>query len=89
MVIAALVSVVFIPAAIELIGQLLQMSVHMRAWPIAQLALMTVLAPLVTGMFIRQFLPAFALRVSRPVALFAAATLVASIAPVLTLRGQQ
>jgi BASS family bile acid:Na+ symporter len=83
LVVAAAVAIIFIPIAIELLGQSLEMPVHMRAWPIAQLVLMTVLAPLVAGMLVRQFVPATALRISEPVALIAAVSLVVSIAPVL------
>ena len=58
LVVAAAVAVVFIPFAIELLGQFLQMPVHMKVWPIAQLVLMTVLAPLVVGMLFRHIAPA-------------------------------
>jgi len=44
---------------------------------------MTVLAPLVVGMLVRQFTPAVALRISKSVALIAAALLAVSILPVL------
>jgi bile acid:Na+ symporter, BASS family len=83
LVIAAVVSVIYIPAAIELLDKLLQTPVHMPIWPIAQLVLMTVLAPLMAGMLVRQFTPATALQISKPVALFAAVLLVVSILPVL------
>ena len=83
LVVAAVVAVVYIPVAIELLNRFLQMPVHMRAWPIAHLVLMTVLAPLVAGMLVRQFTPATALRISKPVALIAAVSLAISILPVL------
>ena len=78
-----MVAVVYIPVAIELLNKFLQTPVHMRAWPIAHLVLMTVLAELVAGMLVRQFAPAIALRISKLVALVAAASLAISILPVL------
>lgn len=83
LVFAAVIAVVYIPVTIELLSQFLQTPVHMRAWPIAHLVLMTVLAPLVAGMLVRQFAPAIALRISKPVALIAAVSLAISILPVL------
>jgi BASS family bile acid:Na+ symporter len=83
LVVAAVVAVVYIPLVIELLNRFLQMPVHMRAWPIAQLVLMTVLAPLVAGMLVRQITPAIALRISESVALIAAISLAVSVLPVL------
>jgi BASS family bile acid:Na+ symporter len=83
LVVAAVVAVVYIPVVFELLNRFLPMPVHMKAWPIAHLVLMTVLAPLVAGMLVRQSTPAAALRISRPVAFIAAVALVVSILPVL------
>jgi BASS family bile acid:Na+ symporter len=83
LVVAAVVAVVYIPVVFELLNRILPTPVHMRAWPIAHLVLLTVLAPLVAGMLVRKFTPAAALRISKPVAFFAAVSLVVSILPVL------
>ena len=83
LVVAAAVAVVFIPFAIELLGQFLQMPVHMKVWPIAQLVLMTVLAPLVVGMLFRHIAPLVASRISKSVALVAAVLLAISVSPLL------
>jgi bile acid:Na+ symporter, BASS family len=83
LVVAAAVAVVFIPIAIELLGQFFQMQVHMRVWPIAQLVLMTVLAPLAVGMLVRLAAPAIASRISQTVALIAAVLLATSVLPLL------
>jgi len=83
LVVAATVAVVFIPFAIELLGQFLQMPVHMKVWPIAQLVLMTVLAPLVVGMLFRHIAPLVASRISKSVALVAAVLLAISVSPLL------
>jgi BASS family bile acid:Na+ symporter len=83
LVVGAAVAVVFIPIAIESIGQFFEMQVHMRVWPIAQLVLMTVLAPLAAGMLVRLVAPAIALRISQSVALIAAVLLAVSVLPLL------
>jgi len=83
LVVAATVAVVFIPFAIELLGQFLQMPVHMKVWPIAQLVLMTVLAPLVVGMLFTHIAPLVASRISKSVALVAAVLLAISVSPLL------
>ena len=83
LVVAAAVAVVFIPFAIELLGQFFQMPVHMRVWPIAQLVLMTVLAPLVVGMLFRHIAPVIAARISKSVALIAAGLLAVSVLPLM------
>ena len=82
LVVAAVVAVVYIPVVFELLNRFLQMPIHMPAWPIAHLVLLTVLAPLVAGMLVRQFTPAVALRISKPVAFLSAVSLVVSILPV-------
>ena len=83
LVVAAAVAVVFIPFAIELLGQFFQMQVHMRVWPIAQLVLMTVFAPLVMGMLFRNIAPVIALRISKSVALVGVVLLAVSVLPLL------
>ncbi len=83
LVVAAAVAVVFIPFAIELLGQFFQMRVHMRVWPIAQLVLMTVFAPLVMGMLFRNIAPVIALRISKSVALVGVVLLAVSVLPLL------
>ncbi|MGA8170230.1 MAG: Na+-dependent transporter [Methylocystis sp.] len=83
MVVAAAVAVVFIPFAIELLGQFFQTPVHMGVSPIAQLVVMTILAPLLAGMLFRHCAPASASRISRSVALIAAVSLAVSVLPVL------
>lgn len=88
LVVAAAVAVVFIPIAIELLDQFFQMQVHMRVWPIAQLVLMTVLAPLAVGMLVRLVAPVIALRISQSVALIAAVLLAVSVLPLVFAKWQ-
>ena len=82
-VLAAAVAIVFIPIAIELLSRFFQTPAHMGTWPIAQLVFVTVLAPLATGMLIKRFAPAIALRAFHPVAFTGAVLLVIGILPVL------
>ena len=77
LVVAAAVAIVFVPLAIELLGIFFQRSVHMKPWPVAQLALLTILIPLGIGIAARRFAPVIAIRIWRPLALFALALLVA------------
>lgn len=83
LVVAAAVAAIFIPLAVELLGQFFQIPVQMRAWSIAWLVLITDLAPLLAGMLVRQFAPVIALRISKSVMLVGTALLVFSVLPFL------
>jgi bile acid:Na+ symporter, BASS family len=83
LVVAAVAAVIFIPIAVELLGQFFQIPVRMGAWPIARLVLVTDLAPLAVGMLVRQITPTFALRIAGPAALVAVLSLALSVLPVL------
>ncbi|MGO9423161.1 bile acid:sodium symporter family protein [Roseiarcus sp.] len=64
---AALVAIVFVPIAVELLGLAFQLPVHMNPWPIAKLVFATVLAPLLVGILVRRLTPELAARFARPV----------------------
>ena len=83
LVVAAAVAVIFIPFAIELLGRFFQTPAHMSVWPIAELVLMTVFAPLMVGLLVRRIAPEIALRISKSVALIAAVLLAVSVLPLL------
>ena len=83
LVVAATVAVVFIPFAIELLGRFFQTPAHMKVWPIAELVLMTVFAPLMVGLLVRRVAPEIASRISKSVALVAAVLLAISVSPLL------
>ena len=68
---AALVAVLFVPIAVELLGLAFRLPVHMSPWPIAKLVLATVLAPLLAGIVVRRLMPGVAARFARPVGLIA------------------
>ncbi|HKN30189.1 MAG TPA: Na+-dependent transporter [Roseiarcus sp.] len=80
---AAAFAVVFVPLAVELLGQAFATQAHMRVWPVARLVLATVLAPLAGGMLVRRAAPALALRFAKPAALVGAVLLALSFIPVL------
>jgi len=83
LVLSAVVAIILIPLAIEGLGEFFRTPIHIKPWPIARLALFTVLIPLGLGMAARQLAPAIAIKVSRPLALFAAILLIASALMVL------
>jgi bile acid:Na+ symporter, BASS family len=55
----------------------------MKPWPIARLALFTILIPLGLGMAARQLAPGSADRIARPLAMFAGLLMVAAVLPIL------
>ena len=63
---AALVAVLFVPIAAELLGLAFQLPLSMDPWTIARLVFATVLAPLVAGIAVRRLLPEVAARFARP-----------------------
>jgi len=62
LILSAVVAIVFIPVAVELLGVFFQAPVHMKPWPIARLALITVFVPLGLGTAMRQFSPHYRLK---------------------------
>src|SRR5271157_5033442 len=72
---AALVAILFVPIAVELIGLTFQTPVHMSPWPIAKLVFATVFAPLVAGIIVRRLAPGLAARLARPIGLIASVVL--------------
>jgi BASS family bile acid:Na+ symporter len=83
LVLAAVVAIVFIPSAIELLGQFVDASVAMKPWPIARLALQTILVPLGAGLVAARLAPSFAPRMVRPIELVGGVALALSVVPIL------
>jgi bile acid:Na+ symporter, BASS family len=79
----ALLSIAFIPIAIEVLGVYSVHNLHMPFFAIAKLVFLTVLAPLSVGVFVRNLAPGFAGRIVKPVALVAAILLFGGLLPVL------
>jgi BASS family bile acid:Na+ symporter len=81
--VSALVAIVFIPASIELLGRIFGREVHVPVPTVVKTVVISVLAPLIAGALVRQFAPAFAERVARPLSLGANVLLIAACVPVL------
>jgi BASS family bile acid:Na+ symporter len=84
LVVAALIAVLFVPIAVELVGLAFHLPVHMNPWPIARLVVATVLAPLVAGLAVRRLAPELAARFARPVGRIANVVLMLCVVAVLT-----
>ena len=67
----ALVLIVVVPVAVELMGWFLGRQFTMAPGAIARMVMMTMLLPLAAGVIVRMALPALAARIERPVALVA------------------
>jgi BASS family bile acid:Na+ symporter len=80
---AALVSIVLVPLAIELLGREAGIEMHMPVSKLTSVVLLSVVVPLVLGVVIRRFMPAFAARIAHPVSIVATVLLVAAFLPVL------
>jgi bile acid:Na+ symporter, BASS family len=83
LVVAALLSVVFVPAAMALLGWAFGVPAHVPPATVAGLVVVTVLAPLALGLLVRRAAPAFAERVADPISRVAAVLLVVAVLPVL------
>jgi BASS family bile acid:Na+ symporter len=80
---AALLAIVFVPVAVELLGRAFGTPSHMSPGAVALLVLMTVLVPLVVGIAVQSLAATFAARIARPISLVATVLLIASAFPVL------
>jgi len=79
----ALLAIVFIPLAMEVLESVFAVPLQMSAAALARLILITVLAPLAAGMIVRHLAPALAQQIAYPVALLATALLVAGGLPIV------
>ena len=82
---AALLAIVFVPAAVELLGRAFARDVHVGPVVIARLVLITVLVPLAAGIALKAAAPALAGRISRPISRVSTSLLV--IAALVVLAG--
>jgi BASS family bile acid:Na+ symporter len=80
---AALLAIVFVPLAVDLLGRAFGRAAHISVATIAQLVFFTVLLPLAAGIAVRHFAPASADRIARPISLVAAVLLIASALPIV------
>jgi len=72
---AALLSIVVVPLALELLQRAFDQPLAITPWAVARLALITVLVPILAGMTFRSMAPAVADRIARPVMIVAAVLL--------------
>ena len=79
----ALLSIAFIPIAIEVLDVFSLHSLHMPFFAIVKLVFLTVLAPLSVGVLVRILAAGFASRIVKPTALVAAILLFGGLLPVL------
>jgi BASS family bile acid:Na+ symporter len=80
---AALLSIVFTPLAVDLLGKAFGTPALISPAAITRLVLLTVIVPLGVGMLVRRAAPTFAERAAKPIVLAATALLVASVIPIL------
>jgi BASS family bile acid:Na+ symporter len=69
---AALLSIVVVPLALELLQRVVDHPLSMTPWAVARLALITVLLPILAGMTFRSMASAVADRIARPIMIVAA-----------------
>lgn len=76
-------AIVFVPAAVELVGRIFGITAHVPAGRVVPVVLITVILPLILGVVVRRFAPGSPARLSRPVLIFAIVLLVAAFVPAL------
>jgi BASS family bile acid:Na+ symporter len=80
---AAVTSILFVPAAVELFGRVFDRPARMSPLSIARIVAMTVIVPLGAGLALRSVWSGFADRLAAPLSRVASLLLIASILPVL------
>jgi BASS family bile acid:Na+ symporter len=79
----AALSIIVVPLGIAVVGRSFGFDIGVPPGKIVSIVGMGIILPLVIGLVVRQFAPAFASRLARPLSLFAAVLLVAAFIPVL------
>ncbi len=80
---AAVLAIVIVPVAVELLGRAFGKPTHMSPGAVALIVLSTVLVPLAVGIAVRSLAASFAERIARSVSLGATVLLIASALPIL------
>jgi BASS family bile acid:Na+ symporter len=83
---AAVMSILFVPAAVELFAKVFNKPLQMSPVRIARIVLTTVIGPLAVGMALRLVWPRFADRFAEPLSRAASLLLIAAVVPVLFLQ---
>lgn len=79
----SVLSIVVVPLGIGVISQWFGLGISVPATRIASVVFMSVVLPLVIGLLVRQFAPAFAARIAHPLSIFATVLLIVAFIPVL------
>src|SRR5262245_23454963 len=79
---AAVVSIVFVPAAVEVFGRVTNRSVGISTGTIARIVTTSVIGPLAAGLAVRRFWGEFAGRAAAPLSRLATLLLIAALVPV-------
>ncbi len=80
---AALISIVFVPIAVKLLGKVLGIEAQISPMAIAKTIMITIIVPLAAGMFVRYIVPAFAEKNAKKISIAAIVFLAIGILPVL------
>jgi BASS family bile acid:Na+ symporter len=80
---AGLLSIVFVPLAVEVLSRAFGRSDHVSVLPIARLVFVTILVPLAAGIAIRRAFPGVAARFARPISIIATVLLLAAVLPLI------
>jgi bile acid:Na+ symporter, BASS family len=80
---AAIVSIVFVPAAVELFGRIAHKPVAISAGTIARIVTSSVIVPLAAGLVVHRFWAGLARRVAVPLSRLAGLLLIIAVLPVL------
>jgi bile acid:Na+ symporter, BASS family len=83
LIVAGLFSIAFIPLALELVERVFQIPLQMPPAAVAQLVLITAIAPLGAGIAVHRFAPELAVRLAKPVSLVATLLLVIGLVALL------
>jgi BASS family bile acid:Na+ symporter len=84
---ATFLAIVFVPAAVELLGLVFGKQVHVLPGKVASTVALTVLAPLSAGMLVRRVAARFAERVAKPLSVAGLVLIGVCVVPVLVATG--
>ena len=86
---AVLLAIILVPASIELLGHYSGVDVHMPPAKNIPIVLISVILPVLAGIFVRQFAPTFAEQIANPVSRFATILLTIALVTIfITMSGQ-
>lgn len=82
----ALFSIVFVPVAAEILGQVFDRPTNVSAGTVAKIVAVTMLVPLAAGLTFRSLAPSTAEQTAHPLMIFAVLVLVVALVPVLVMQ---